>query len=336
MNQYRKYKDQFAQCLDQNRLTIDADLVEIMDHTAHRQVRLERIQFDVDMKEHTNFRLGGRADVMVFPETQEELVALVRFCRNEGIPVFVMGNGSNILVMDEGIEGVVLKLELMRQLDLDDNVMKVGPGTLLKVLSDVALAHSLRGLEFCCGIPGSMGGAIFMNASAYSGSFESCLQSLKVLTPDGRIQELSREELDLSYRSSVLRKKNLIALEATLVLEKGDSQEISHLVAENTRKRTTSQPLESPSAGSTFKRPDRREGEDQQYASALIDATGLKGFVYKGAAVSPKHAGFLIKNQEDCTTKDVIELIALIQERVEEATGYHLEPEVLLVGRDSF
>lgn len=279
------------------------------------------------MSKHTNFKLGGPADLLVIPDTKEELINILNLSREMEIPTFVIGNGSNLIVKDGGIRGLVVKLEKLKSMKVEEDSIIADCGAELKDLSTLALENNLTGMEFACGIPGSLGGAVFMNAGAYLGEMKQVLDSVTALDNKGNIINLKRDELDLSYRSSVIKKKGYIVLDAIMKLEKGEHETIKERIDLLTFKREDKQPLEMPSAGSTFKRPDG------YYAGKLIEDAGLKGYCYKGAAVSDKHSGFII-NKNNATALEVLELIAYVQKVVKEKFGVDLETEVLIVGED--
>ena len=278
------------------------------------------------MKKHTTFRIGGPADIFAAPESIEEIEAVCRFAKEEGIPLFVLGNGSNLLVADDGMDGIVLQIyKNYSGIEVNGNELTVKAGTLLSSTSKAALNEELTGFEFAGGIPGTFGGAVVMNAGAYGGEMVQVLKEVKVLTKDGEIKTLKAEELELGYRTSNVLKNEYVVLEGVIALEKGNKEEIKAKMDEYALARKTKQPLEYPSAGSTFKRP---EG---YYAGTLIDQTGLKGLTVGGAQVSEKHAGFVI-NTGSATCADVRELIRRVQEAVYKAHGVRLEPEVRFVG----
>ena len=288
----------------------------------------EKILIDEPMIKHTNFKLGGPADVMVLPTTEKELEIVLAIAREESIPFFIVGNGSNLVVRDGGIRGLVIKLEHFNQIRVEDHCIIAESGAELIKLSEVALEHHLSGLEFACGIPGSLGGAVFMNAGAYDGEMSQVLESVTVISPEGEKIVLAREELELGYRTSRVKTCGDIVVAARLKLKPGNYNEIKEKIDLLTKKREDRQPLEYPSAGSTFKRPVG------YYAGKLIQDAGLKGYCLRGAAVSDKHSGFIINN-ENATAQEVLELISFIQQEVHTKFEVQLEPEVLIVGVDS-
>ncbi len=285
-----------------------------------------RVYVDEPMKKHTTFRVGGPADYFVVPKTKEEVKNIVALCREFDMPYYILGNGSNLLVGDKGYRGVIIQIyREMNHIQVEGDRVKVQAGALLSKIGSAAFEAGLTGFEFAAGIPGTMGGAVVMNAGAYGGEMKDVLFSVTVLTPEGEVLTLSNKELELGYRTSVVAKKNYIVLEATLVLQKGEKDAIKARMDELRIQRTTKQPLEYPSAGSTFKRP---EG---YFAGKLIQDAGLRGFQVGGAQVSEKHCGFVI-NKEDATAADVLELMRQVSATVKEKFGVELEPEVKRLG----
>ena len=297
---------------------------------------------DEPMKKHTTFRIGGPADYYAEPDISRisKLIEIAKAC---DMPVTVIGNGSNLLVGDKGIRGLVIGIgkglseievteavaqqSTAQDLTEQDNghIITAGAGAILAAVAAKAAEASLSGLEFASGIPGSVGGAVVMNAGAYGGEMKDVLESVTVLTGEGKIIELGRNELELGYRTSVIAKKGYIVLGAVLKLERGDGEKIKTYMDELKEKRVTKQPLEYPSAGSTFKRP---EG---YFAGKLIEDAGLRGFQVGGAQVSEKHCGFVI-NRDHATAADIMELMRQVQIRVKENSGVDLEPEVKRLG----
>lgn len=282
------------------------------------------------MKNHTTFRIGGPADVLVCPETEDGFIRGLGWCRRQKIPVYIIGNGSNLLVGDKGFRGVVFKI--CRNLDKtdiieEDSVVRVhaGAGAMLAKLAKDVSAEGCGGFEFATGIPGTLGGAVAMNAGAYGGEMKDILKSVRAVDMEGNIREFSLEELELGYRTSRIQKEDWIVLSAEMVFEKGDAGAIMARVDELSRQRREKQPLEYPSAGSTFKRP---EG---YFAGKLIQDAGLKGYRVGDAMVSEKHSGFVI-SAGAATAEDVRRLMADVDGRVYEKFGVHLEPEVRLIG----
>ena len=287
----------------------------------------EYIKIDEPLKKYVNFRVGGPADILLIPETKEQVIESVKICRENNIPVYVIGNGSNLLVKDGGIRGVVILLTSLTGMKVVGEKIEVEAGVMLKTVSDKAMENSLTGIEFACGIPGTIGGAVFMNAGAYDGSMSDVVEEVTVINQNGDIKTLSGDELDFGYRSSAVMKNGDIVLSATLNLKHGEVKSIKEIVADLTHKRESKQPLEYPSAGSTFKRP---EG---YFAGKLIQDAGLKGFEMNGAAVSSKHSGFVI-NKGNATAKDILNLIKHIQDEVKKQFNVELHTEVRIVGED--
>ena len=286
----------------------------------------ERVLADEPMRKHTTFRVGGNADFFVKPNTAEEVKCVVALCKKENLPYYILGNGSNLLVGDKGYRGVIIQIyKEMNGIVVDGDRIRAQAGALLSKVGSVALEAELTGFEFAAGIPGTVGGAVMMNAGAYGGEMKDVLVSTKVLTEDGDILRLSNEELELGYRTSVIAKKNYVVLEAEYQLRAGDKAEIRALMDELKVRRVTKQPLEYASAGSTFKRP---EG---YFAGKLIQDAGLRGFEVGGAQVSEKHCGFVI-NKGDATAADIIELMDRVSEKVFQEFGVTLEPEVKRLG----
>ena len=287
----------------------------------------EDITVDSPMSEHIYFRVGGPADILVTPVNEEQVVNTLKLCREYNVPYFILGNGSNILVKDGGISGVVIKFNKLNKITTEGNCVTAQSGALLKDVSKAALENNLRGFEFACGIPGSIGGAVFMNAGAYDGEMAHVIKSARVIDENCNIKNLTKEELELGYRSSIVMKKGYVVIEATVELESGEYASIKGKIDDLTNRRESKQPLEYPSAGSTFKRP---EG---YFAGKLIQDSGLKGFSIGGAAVSEKHSGFVI-NKGGATAKDVLDVIAHVQKTVKENFDVELHTEVRIIGRD--
>lgn len=286
----------------------------------------DSILIDEPMSRHTTFRVGGPADFFVTPKAKEEVRDVIRICKEAGMPYYIIGNGSNLLVSDAGYRGVIVQIyKEMNEVKVEGDLVKAQAGALLSGIAAKALGAELSGFEFASGIPGTIGGACVMNAGAYGGEMKDVLESVTVLTGEGKIIELGRNELELGYRTSVIAKKGYIVLGAVLKLERGDGEKIKTYMDELKEKRVTKQPLEYPSAGSTFKRP---EGF---FAGKLIEDAGLRGFQVGGAQVSEKHCGFVI-NRDHATAADIMELMRQVQIRVKENSGVDLEPEVKRLG----
>ncbi len=286
----------------------------------------DQIKPEEPMKNHVTFRVGGPADFFVTPKNYEELSWVLKCCAKYEMPCYIMGNGSNLLVSDQGYRGVVIQLfRQLNDIQCEGNVIRAQAGALLSAVANRALEEKLTGFEFAAGIPGTLGGACVMNAGAYGGEMKDVLKSVAVLTREGERITLQKNELELGYRTSIIAKKDYIVLEAEIELKAGDAEEIKAVMDDLKERRTTKQPLEYPSAGSTFKRP---EG---YFAGKLIQESGLQGFQVGGAQVSEKHCGFVI-NKDQATAADIAELIRQVQDRVEEKFGVRLETEVKRLG----
>lgn len=280
------------------------------------------------MSKHTSFRIGGPADLFVQPANEEELWNALHLARQEKVPFFIVGNGSNLLVSDEGFRGMILHTGgMLKDIFVEGDVIYAQAGALLSTVAKTALEHGLAGMEFAAGIPGTLGGAVCMNAGAYGGEMKDILLDAEVLTQEGERLVLPVEELDLSYRHSVIFEKNYVVLAAHIRLSRGDTAEIKNRMNELAGARRDKQPLEYPSAGSTFKRP---EG---YFAGKLIQDAGLKGYTVGGAQVSEKHSGFVI-NRGGATAEEVRFLIRQVQQKVRSQFGVELEPEVRMLGFD--
>ena len=278
------------------------------------------------MASHTTFKIGGPADYFVKPETVEELAAVLKLCKEEEVPYFILGNGSNLLVGDKGFRGVVIQLyKNFDGMTIEGTTVTAKAGAMLVRVAKESGKAGLTGLEFASGIPGTIGGAMVMNAGAYGGEMKDVVTSVTVLTKDGEIKKLSGEEMNFRYRGSVVEDEDYIVLEAVMELKEGNLEEIQARMAELTVQRKTKQPIEFPSAGSTFKRP---EG---YFAGKLIQDAGLRGFQVGGAQVSEKHCGFVI-NAGGATAADVMSLMQQVSDKVNEEFGVTLEPEVKRIG----
>ena len=278
------------------------------------------------MKKHTTFRIGGEADVFVMPRSEEELSYVLAYCRQSAVRHAVIGNGSNLLVSDRGYRGVIIQIaKNLSGIRVEDCEIEAQAGALLSSIARRAMESSLTGMEALSGIPGTLGGALTMNAGAYGTEMKDIVRSVRVLDEEGRIRELSCEEMEFAYRTSVAQRENMIILSACLVLQNGEKEQIQRAMDELRERRQSKQPLELPSAGSTFKRP---EG---YYAGALIEQAGLRGYREGGAQVSEKHCGFVV-NTGGATAEDVLRLIHAVQDAVYENAGVRLEPEVRMLG----
>ena len=291
-----------------------------------RIVGEENVLADEPMSEHTTLEVGGPADLFVTPVTAGQAVDVMGECRAAGVPAFVVGNGSNLLVSDDGYRGVVVcTAGSLDNATVDGRTMRCEAGVSLADASEMACELGLSGLEFACGIPGSVGGAAYMNAGAYGGQMADVIESVHVLSPDGAELDIPVDELGAGYRTTRVRTDGLVVLWVTFRLDHGDADDIRAMMDDLTAQREAKQPLEMPSAGSTFKRP---EGH---FAGKLISDAGLRGCRIGGAQVSEKHCGFVV-NADGATAADVRALIAHVQDEVERQFGVRLEPEVQILG----
>ncbi|EGD49710.1 UDP-N-acetylenolpyruvoylglucosamine reductase [Ruminiclostridium papyrosolvens DSM 2782] len=278
------------------------------------------------MANHTSFKIGGPADIMTYPGNSNQLVNIVKECVKSNIPYMVMGNGTNLLVSDKGIRGVVIKIyDNLAAFKVDNDTIELEAGMLVSKASKLALEYSLTGLEFAEGIPGTVGGAVTMNAGAYIGEMCMVVHQTEYMDGEGNIITITGDEHCFSYRSSIIQKSKGIVLKTRLKLQKGDSVNIKEKMDEFNFKRRDKQPLEWPSAGSVFKRPQG------YFVGKLIDDCGLRGYGIGGAQISDKHSGFII-NRGGATCSDVLALIKHIQTTVDERFGVQLEPELRIIG----
>ena len=291
-------------------------------------VQQSQILINEPMANHTSFKIGGPAKAIINPQSVDEIRLLVNALRAEDIPFLVMGNGSNILVDDDGLDAVVIKIsDQLSAVAIEEEMVIAEAGVLLSKLSKVIMRASLKGFEFASGIPGTLGGAIFMNAGAYGGEMKDVVEWVEVLTHDGEIVRIEHADLAFGYRTSIVREKHWIVLRVAMRFEKGDYSEIVEITNDLTKKRVSKQPLELPSAGSTFKRP---EGH---YAGQLIEEAGLRGLRYGDAMVSEKHCGFVV-NIGNATCQEVMSLIGVIQKVVFDKFAVTLEREVRIFGKE--
>lgn len=287
-----------------------------------------KVLTDEPMRNHTSFKIGGPVDVFVIPGTVDELASSIKLCKEEELDFFVMGNGSNLIVRDKGIRGIVIKVsESLSNIKVEGSKLVAEAGALLSVVSKVALRHSLAGLEFASGIPGSLGGAIAMNAGAYGGEMKDVVNKVLCIDTNGNFVEYENMNMNFGYRQSRVQSENLIVVRVEMELKEGNYQDIKAYMDELTEKRTSKQPLNLPSAGSTFRRP---EG---YFAGKLIQDSGLKGLKLGGAQVSEKHSGFIV-NIGNATSDDVINLIKVVQKTVSDKFGVKLETEVKIMGEE--
>ncbi|MFD3155740.1 UDP-N-acetylmuramate dehydrogenase [Haloimpatiens sp. FM7330] len=304
MNQYKDFRDKIELIIDP-----------------------EDILIDEPMKKHTSFKVGGPCDILVTPKNCEQIVELIRTCIKQKIPYYIIGNGSNLLVKDGGIRGVIIKTSKLNRMEIEGEELTVESGALLSSVSKKSAKFGLTGLEFASGIPGSIGGAVTMNAGAYNGEISQVVKSAVVIDKKGQILELSKEQLELGYRKSSILEYGYTVLKVVFKLCKGNYDKINKRIQELTKRRIEKQPLEYPSAGSTFKRPDG------YYAAKLIEDSNLKGSSVGGAQVSNKHSGFII-NKGNAKAKDILELIKIVQNSVSQKYGVQLQPEVRIIGEE--
>ncbi|WXR60915.1 UDP-N-acetylmuramate dehydrogenase [Peptostreptococcaceae bacterium AGR-M142] len=296
------------------------DLKNIMDK--------ENILINEPMKNHTSFKVGGPANMLLEPQSKEEISDIIKYLNKNKIKYFVIGNGSNLLVKDGGLDLVVIKIgEKFSDFKINKNKVISQSGALLSVLSKSILNQSLKGFEFASGIPGTLGGAVYMNAGAYGGEMKNIVSKVTVVNKVGEIIVLDSKDLSFEYRNSSIAKNEYIVVEVELELEEGNYEQIKAYMDELTIKRTTKQPLDMPSAGSTFKRPVG------YYAGKLIEDTGLRGLYHRGAQVSSKHCGFVI-NKDNASAKDILTLIDIIKSAVYDKFKVKLEEEVRIIGKD--
>jgi UDP-N-acetylmuramate dehydrogenase len=288
--------------------------------------RFEVLQ-NADMRQYTTLKLGGTADWLAFPRSAAEIAELFAEAGAAGLPVTVIGHGSNVLVLDGGIRGLVIRIDKnMKNIRREGNRLTAAAGAMLGAVAGFAAENGLTGLEFASGIPGTVGGAVTMNAGAYGGEMKDVVVRVDGILPDGTEMSLSGEEMRFGYRRSAVKDLNLIVTEVTMELAEGDPAAIRAKMSELNRQRAEKQPLDVPSAGSTFKRP---EGF---YAAALIDQCGLKGYSVGGAQVSMKHAGFLVNSGD--SSRDYLELVRTVQRIVRERAGVELETEIRIIGEE--
>lgn len=295
---------------------------QLIQHTSK-----ENVFINEPIREHTYTKLGGAADFYITPSSYEEVQAIIRFANQENVPFTMLGNGSNLIVKDGGIRGIVMNLQQLASIWREGDKVISQSGARIIDASRFALKEELTGLEFACGIPGSVGGALYMNAGAYGGEIKDALESTVVVTKDGELLTLTADQLDLSYRTSNIPDNGYIVLEATFALKPGSTKEIKEVMDDLTYKRESKQPLEYPSCGSVFKRPPGF------FAGKLIQDSNLQGHQIGGAEVSTKHAGFIV-NKNNATASEYISLIQFVQATVKEKFDVQLEREVRIIGED--
>ncbi len=289
---------------------------------------VDQIKLNEEMKHHTSFHIGGPADALVMPRSITDICKTITFCRKNNLAFIFLGQGSNVLVRDKGIRGIVIKIgNGLNRLSVAGQEIYAEAGITLSDLAIEAAEHNLSGLEFAEGIPGSLGGAVVMNAGAYNGEMKDIVQEVLAIDTAGNFKTFTREQMKFEYRSSIFQEGSYIVLAARLHLVMGNKEEILKTMQEFARRRSEKQPLEHPSAGSTFRRPDGF------YVGPIIEGLGLKGFSIGGAEVSSKHAGFII-NKGNATAEDVINLIAYIQKKAREKHGVELMPEIKILGEE--
>lgn len=291
-------------------------------------LELGEILYNEAMKNHTSFKIGGPVDIMFIPKSEEEIINSIKFCRENKINYMIMGNGSNLLVSDQGIKGAVIKInDNFNSITFDGKRVYCQGGALLNAVSRRSRDHTLTGIEFANGIPGTIGGAITMNAGAYGGEMKDIVTKVRALDKNLQVKEYTNDEMNFRYRGSRVVDDSLVVLGVEFQLEFGDLDIINETMRDLTHKRSSKQPLELPSGGSTFKRPVG------QFAGKLIEDSGLKGLNYGGAQVSDKHCGFVV-NKDNASCKDVVTLISIIKKTVKDKFDVELEPEIKFIGVD--
>ena len=281
---------------------------------------------DEPLKNHTYFKIGGPAGIFAVPEDTEDLKTVLKLIKKHGIDYYIIGNGTNLLVSDQGYKGIIVKIgDKFNKITKDGNKVTAGAGVLLSSLAKYFAKEGLAGFEFASGIPGYLGGAVPINAGAYGGEMKDVISKVKCMDYEGNVHEFSNEEMEFSYRHTKISDSEYIVLEAVLELSPGREEDIASVIKELNEKRISKQPLSMPSAGSTFKRPV------SGYASKLIEDAGLKGLRYKGAMVSDKHSGFIVSYDNACC-EDVLELMRIVISSVYDKFGIKLEPEIKIIG----
>jgi len=285
-----------------------------------------RLIENASMKDHTSFKVGGISKLLVLPENIDEIKNCIDICKENNIEYFIMGNGSNLIIKDTGFNGVIIKLSNnYKAIEVHDEEIIASAGTLMSSIASKALHNSLAGFEFASGIPGTIGGAVVMNAGAYGKEIKDIVEKIDVIDDSGEIKNYHNSELDFNYRHSKIQDSKETIIRVYLKLEKGNKENIADEMKALTKRRNEKQPIEYPSAGSVFKRPKGH------YAGQLIQDSGLKGLTLGGAKVSPKHAGFIV-NQGDATAEDIINLIQVVKKTVFDKFGVMLETEVRIIG----
>ncbi|MDO5707030.1 MAG: UDP-N-acetylmuramate dehydrogenase [Andreesenia angusta] len=288
----------------------------------------EKVLIDELMKNHTTFKVGGPVDIMIIPENTEDIKKTIDIAKKHDIPFMTIGNGSNLLVKDGGIRGIVIKIsDNMSSIEIEDNYVKIQSGLMMNKAANAIMEASLEGFEFASGIPGTLGGAITMNAGAYDGEIKDIVKSVECMDRKGNIRTYSNEEMHFGYRMSRVQEDDLIVLNIVLELKEGSYNEIKMKIDELTEKRTSKQPLELASGGSTFKRPKG------YYAGKLIEDSGLRGYRYKNVGISQKHCGFVV-NYGESKAQDILDLIEMVKKIVYDNFKVELETEIRILGED--
>lgn len=291
-----------------------------------KNIDKSRVKRDELMRDHTSFKVGGKAKILVFPQTAEDIIAAVKCCKESGQNYYIMGKGSNIIVKDSGYNGVIIKLgDHYNRITVNGDQVRADSGALLSMIASTAFDHSLEGIEFASGIPGTVGGAVTMNAGAYGGEMSLIVEQVRVISQVGEIITIGNKDMNFGYRHSVIQEKAYIVVGVDLKLRNGNKEEIKKKTKELTARRNEKQPVNFPSAGSIFKRP---EG---YFAGKLIEDAGLKGLALGGARVSPLHAGFIV-NEGNAKAEDILSLIEIIKQTVLDKNGVQLETEVKVIG----
>ena len=287
----------------------------------------ENIKLNEKLSEYTTFKVGGPCDIMVFPESELEFATVIKESINSNVPYFILGLGSNLIIKEGGIRGIVINMTKFNNIYVDGKTITAEAGAKLCDVSKVACHNSLYGFEFACGIPGTVGGAVSMNAGAYGGEMSEVIESIKVIDTNGEVLELSKDEIDFGYRKTVIFRMNYVVISCKISLEVGDKNNISSAIEDFTYKRNSKQPLEYPSAGSIFKRP---EG---YFTGKLIEDCGLRGYIHKNVMISNKHCGFIV-SRGNTNANEILELIDIIKQKVHDKFSVELELEVKIVGED--
>lgn len=296
-------------------------------YNLRKVLKEENIKIKETLDKYTTFKVGGPCDIMVFPETEEEFSKVIKEANIYEIPYFILGLGSNLIVREGGIRGIVINMIKFNKITVNGKIITAQAGAKLCDVSQFAYSNSLYGFEFACGIPGTIGGAVSMNAGAYGGEMSQVIESIKVIDVLGNIVELKKHEIDFGYRKTIIFRKKYVVISCKISLELGEKNKIKTSIDDLTNRRVSKQPLEYPSAGSIFKRP---EG---YYTGKLIEDCGLRGYIHKNVMVSDKHCGFIV-SRGNTNAKEILELIDIIRNKVYDKFGVELELEVKIVGED--